>query len=105
MSCTCAGIRCATLILLAEAASCLISCYGHGTTLLRSLEMLSAVSLPFLVWLWLRAALFETGAFTHSYLTFFKKEKKKKKGKTQLFFFSIFSSPCPHFLTFTTCRP
>ena len=40
--------------------------------------MLSAVSLPFLVWLWLRAALFETGAFTHSYLTFFKKEKKEK---------------------------
>lgn len=66
--------------------------------------MLNAMSVPFLVWLWLRVALFETGTFTHSYLTFFKKEKKKKS-KTQLLFFSIFSSPCPHFLTFTTCRP
>lgn len=67
--------------------------------------MLSALSAPFLVWLWLRVALFETGAVTHSYLTFFKKEKKKKKSKTQFLFFSIFSSPCPHFLILTTSRP
>ena len=52
--------------------------------------MLSAMSVPFLVWLWLRAALFETGAFTHSYLTFFKKEKKKKKKAKHNFFFSPF---------------
>ena len=52
--------------------------------------MLSAMSVPFLVWLWLRAALFETGAFTHSYLTFFKKEKKKKKRQNTTFFFLHF---------------
>lgn len=65
--------------------------------------MLSAMSAPFLVCLWFRVALFETGAVTHSYLTFFKKEKKKSE--TQLFFSSMFSSPCPHFLTLTTSRP
>lgn len=55
--------------------------------------MLSALSAPFLVWLLLRVALFETGAVTHSYLTFFKKSKKrKKKAKTQFLFFSIFPS-------------
>ena len=64
--------------------------------------MLSAVSAPFVVWLWLRVALFETGTFIHFYLTFL---KKKKKSKTQLLFFSIFSSPCPHFLTLTTSWP
>lgn len=48
--------------------------------------MLSALSAPFLVWLWLRVALFETGAVTHSYLTFFKKKKKKKKQNTILVF-------------------
>lgn len=56
--------------------------------------MLNAMSVPFLVWLWLRVALFETGTFTHSYLTFFKKEKKKKQNTTFVFlhFFLSMSS-------------